>query len=220
MKERNAHKNVTIIGVGFILTTLSGLAFADTSTHYTPYNGNGSGDSNFGKSWYLDRHNVDCRSFNQGLSGFKLENNGSNYQYKFSCNSASGDISSANTQTSSSDDGNGNTVYLDRHAVDCNGRAIGNFQLIRSSGDQVAYRYSCGTQMLQNDWSMKYTDYNDDGGGNAVYLDRHNVDCGANGILSYFKLERDSQGSNYRYAYKCRAPKAEPTDQTETLYPP
>ena len=46
------------------------------------------------------------------------------------------------------------------------------------------------------------TGFNDEGGGNAVFLDRHNISCGANETLQQFKLGR-SGGGQYRYDYKC-----------------
>jgi hypothetical protein len=50
--------------------------------------------------------------------------------------------------------------------------------------------------------SNKDTGYNDEGSGNSVFLDRHNVDCGANSALSQFNLTRDGNGK-FRYNYQC-----------------
>ncbi|XP_063398874.1 uncharacterized protein LOC134683494 [Mytilus trossulus] len=49
----------------------------------------------------------------------------------------------------------------------------------------------------------KYTDWNDAGKGNTVYLDRHKVSCGGRGnVINMFKLER--AGANLiRYKYRC-----------------
>ena len=47
----------------------------------------------------------------------------------------------------------------------------------------------------------KFTPWNDEGSGNAVFLDRHNVDCGTD-FLSRFQLQR-SGGGQYRYNYRC-----------------
>ena len=41
------------------------------------------------------------------------------------------------------------------------------------------------------------------GNGNAVYLDRHNVDCGENSFLSSIKLENNSNKTEYQYVGKC-----------------
>jgi len=46
------------------------------------------------------------------------------------------------------------------------------------------------------------TGWNAEGGGNAIYLDRHDVRCGANEMLSQFHLQRNGGGS-YRYLYQC-----------------
>jgi hypothetical protein len=46
------------------------------------------------------------------------------------------------------------------------------------------------------------TPWNDEGGGNAVFLDRHNVACNDDEMLSRFKLNRNG-GGQYRYDYRC-----------------
>ncbi|MCJ8271175.1 MAG: Vps62-related protein, partial [Psychrosphaera sp.] len=175
-------------------------------TLYTPYNSDGGYDSNLGKTWYLDRHLLECRQSGQGLRGFGLQRNsqGTMYRYQYSCNSLPGNESNRPVQTTYNDDGNGNTIYLDRHTIDCGGYAIGDFQMIRPNGSQVAYKYTCGSKKLGEHFMDKYTRFSDDGDGNALYLDRHNVDCGSNGFVSKFKLERDASGEKIRYAYQCR----------------
>jgi hypothetical protein len=51
------------------------------------------------------------------------------------------------------------------------------------------------------------TPFNEEGGGNAVYLDRHNVACGPNETLGRFHLVRESgpkgPTGKYRYDYTC-----------------
>lgn len=62
------------------------------------------------------------------------------------------------------------------------------------------------------------TPYNDEGGGNAVYLDRHNVECSPNETINRFRLVRE-YGPNgptgrYRYDYYCcqnNVPQVSPT---------
>lgn len=46
------------------------------------------------------------------------------------------------------------------------------------------------------------TPFNDEGGGNAVYLDRHDVKCEPNELLGQFHLVREGKG-RYRYNYTC-----------------
>ena len=44
---------------------------------------------------------------------------------------------------------------------------------------------------------------NDDGNGNANYLDRHDVKCGANEAIRSFRLVRSGNGKRYQYVYDC-----------------
>ena len=46
------------------------------------------------------------------------------------------------------------------------------------------------------------TPFNDEGGGNAVYLDRHDLRCESNEMLGQFHLARNGAGQ-YRYDYTC-----------------
>jgi hypothetical protein len=46
------------------------------------------------------------------------------------------------------------------------------------------------------------TPWNDEGGGNAVFLDRHDVSCNQNEMLNRFHLQRSNRGT-YRYDYTC-----------------
>ena len=107
--------------------------------------------------------------------------------------------------TGYNDDGGGNAIYLDRHSLDCESNGISHFKLYRNPNNlsQYQYGYTCSTGGPKLGPSMaKNTGFNDDGGGNVVYLDRHNVDCGSDGVLSQFKLARNLP-SQYRYDYKC-----------------
>ena len=48
----------------------------------------------------------------------------------------------------------------------------------------------------------KETQFDDEGGGNVFYLDRHQLKCGESQAISQFRLERNG-GGKYRYAYTC-----------------
>ena len=54
---------------------------------------------------------------------------------------------------------------------------------------------------------IKHTQWDDEGGGNAVYLDRHNVECGPNETINRFRLVREANNKGptgkYRYDYYC-----------------
>ena len=46
---------------------------------------------------------------------------------------------------------------------------------------------------------------NDDGKGNMVNRDRHNVECNNGFYITSFKLQRNRAGNKYQYEYKCCA---------------
>jgi hypothetical protein len=46
------------------------------------------------------------------------------------------------------------------------------------------------------------TPWNDEGRGNAVFLDRHDVRCNSNELINRFRLVRNGRGQ-YRYDYTC-----------------
>jgi hypothetical protein len=48
------------------------------------------------------------------------------------------------------------------------------------------------------------TPWNDEGKGNAVFLDRHDVRCNSNELINRFRLVRSGRGQ-YRYDYTCCA---------------
>jgi hypothetical protein len=48
------------------------------------------------------------------------------------------------------------------------------------------------------------TPWNDEGRGNAVFLDRHDVRCNSNELINRFRLVRNGKG-RYRYDYTCCA---------------
>ena len=56
----------------------------------------------------------------------------------------------------------------------------------------------------------------DAGGGDPVFMDRLNVNCGTGKILSQFKYERDGD-SKQRYSVKCVEPSARPFLVCHTL---
>lgn len=71
-----------------------------------------------------------------------------------------------------------------------------------------------------------HTPFDEEGGGNAVYLDRQNVECGPNETMRRFRLVRESGPSGptgkYRYDYECcqsRAPQPPPPNPFQEAIP-
>ena len=103
--------------------------------------------------------------------------------------------------TPDNDWGGGNSIYLDRHRLNCGRGGIQRFQLKRPSGSKIDYKYTCVDGVNASQSGYKYTGSNDWGSGNMIYLDRHKVDCGKKPI-SDFQLKRPA-GNKIQYKYRC-----------------
>jgi hypothetical protein len=153
-----------------------------------------------GNSLYLDRHDVDCGD--DGLRQFRLGRpSATQINYSYMCKEG---IDSPGTDKNSgaNDWGEGNSVYLDRHNVDCGNKPIARFRLVRPADDKIQYDYRCSNKAATGSCRDVNTELNDEGEGNSVYLDRHDVKCNPDEVITQFKLNPDGQGK-FRYGYKC-----------------
>lgn len=107
-------------------------------------------------------------------------------------------------------DGGGNAIYLDRHKVMCPGSGVlVSFHLRRgrdSKDNLNQIEFSFISQPLPVDGKVveHQTKFNDDGGGNACYLDRHTLMAPDGHALKGFHMERvkdDVAGWQYRFVY-------------------
>jgi hypothetical protein len=109
-------------------------------------------------------------------------------------------------QTGWEDYGNGKTHYLDRQDVDCDGAPMTGFALqvdyLQGGGRKLAYAFTCLAGVGLHDTAEKTSAVEDDGGGNLIFLDRQNVDCGDDAAISQFHLVRDGDTKQH-YAYTC-----------------
>jgi hypothetical protein len=177
-----------------LLAAVSQFANATSYQQTTPANDDGQGNMLF-----LDRHHVYCG--NDALNALRLYRpTATQIAYDYSCtqmpNTASSDVF-----TPDNDDGGGNVIYLDRHTINCEGKALQSLHLLRPTSNTIYYNYRCGDKQLTN-VSDHFTPADEDGGGNAVYLDRQHVSCPTNQVLSYLRLERPTSNT-IRYHYKC-----------------
>ena len=157
-------------------------------------------DDGNGNLVFLDRHNVNCNG-GAGIAQFRLDRpTFGKMAYRYTCQNY-GDVNGSVYFTGNNNDGNGNVIFLDRHGVDCWGRAVQKFHLQRPNSSEITYRYRCGNQSLVN-ISDHYTTADSDGNGDALFLDRHDVSCPTGKMLTYFRLQRPSS-STIRYHYKC-----------------
>jgi len=101
--------------------------------------------------------------------------------------------------------GDGATHFLDRQDVDCRGAPMTGFVLQtegEGDGRRLAYAFTCLEAAGLDNAVGKSTPVQDNGDGNLIFLDRLNVDCGAEAALSQFHLVRDGDTQQH-YAYTC-----------------
>ena len=164
----------------------------------TPWNDEGGGNL-----IYLDRHDVACPD-KAGMTRFHLTRRGDNkYAQEYSCLAGSDFSDASNLTTPANDWGGGNTVYLDRHNVACpEGSVINQWRLLRPKDNQIHISYKCSKVPGLGSCENLSTPWNDEGRGNAVYLDRHDVKCPGNKMLTKHLLVRSGKGT-YRYDFTC-----------------
>jgi hypothetical protein len=82
---------------------------------------------------------------------------------------------------------------------------LNRFQFGTLPDNNSKYTYTCcdtGGSYEQTP-TYKQPDYKDGGGGNMDYLDKHNVDCGTDSVISQFALWKPLWGDKIGYAYGC-----------------
>jgi hypothetical protein len=154
---------------------------------------------------FLDKQNINCDK-NSVLNGFHLNRTYNNkWYYDLDCING-GDLDYNNSQlknTISNDDGAGNSMYLDRHYVDCgNNSVIKQFKLSRDGIDKYRYDYTCIPSNNPLSCREIQTGVTDGGSGNAINLDRQNIKCDQDEALNKFVLQNDGEGGIF-YKYTC-----------------
>jgi hypothetical protein len=153
-----------------------------------------------GNSIYIDRHPISCA--NNGLNQFNLTRpKPDQIQYKYTCLEGINAPANINKKTAANDWGGGNTIYLDRHNVDCGQNPISSFKLTRPSDKTIQYQYTCNSKKAKGDCRQANTGWNEESN-QSIYLDRHNVKCGNNEVITQFNLVRNGK-KKFRYDYKC-----------------
>lgn len=177
-----------------------------------------SNDWGVGNAIYLDRHDVTCGQ-NSVLNTFHLRRAQSGnappgtdahdqIYYDYTCLDGFRNTTSNQKETGANDWGGGNTIYLDRHEVNCDKKFLNRFKLKRPSENTIGYDYTCNSAEVDESTCRNVKiDPQEDGGGNSIYLDRQNVACGAGEAMTRFRLTRPS-GNTIAYDYTCCKPKA------------
>jgi hypothetical protein len=157
-----------------------------------------------GNSIYLDRHNVNCD--NKPINELHLFRPAADkIQWQYTCANGGNLGSSIAKSTPGSDWGGGNIDFLDRHDANCgDNNVMTQIHLSRPTPDQIQWQYSCApnTQSKKLNCRQVTTGANDDGGGNSIYLDRHDIKCNSNEAISRIHLKR-TDDHNYQFEYTC-----------------
>ncbi len=207
INDKNAKRElgIGIRDVQFVIDTFIQSHYANNKYYETIYDTDGDIEH---KNIYLANHDVRCNSPNV-LKQFKLNrqwiNNkpSGNINYEYICTDNLVDNNkNRKISTNLENDGMGNTIYLDRHHLKCKeNEALGRFQL-KTNASNIKYDYECRNVGL-TDLTEHHTKFENDGNGQNIYLDRHNVKCPDNKVLNSFQLKRNTNGDKYRYDYTC-----------------
>jgi hypothetical protein len=173
--------------------------FGNPTANATPWN-----DEGYGNSAYLDRHDINCNG--KALNGLHLVRKGDgNFHYEYTCE-ANGDLNpSVDRETPWNDYGGGNTIYMDRHALDCGTGNVLTQLRLGAANNQIQYKYKCAPAKKTLTCRDLSTPLNDDGGGNTIYMDRHVPACGPNEAMSKLRYARGPDGRTGQYQYTCCA---------------
>jgi predicted nucleic acid-binding Zn-ribbon protein len=165
------------------------------------YNTNADEDGG-GNVVYLDRQHVNCGD--DALTRFQLTRpSATTISYRVHCMEGVDSGKSDWKYTNADEDGGGNMVYLDRQKVDCGDTPITDFLLRRPTNNTINYAFKCSNLPHNGNCRELVTPHDEDGGGNTVYLDRQNVECGEGEAMTSFRLTRNATGDRVNYTYTC-----------------
>ena len=176
------------------------------SWKYTPWNDAGGGDM-----VYLDRHRLSCGGNGHVITEVHLARSGGNIRFEYRCCTLNSIVCTNYYKDNPfTDDGNGNSVFLDQQIVSCGDHGyLNNYGLLRNGDhDHVRYTYLCcylnhERHRRRTSCYTAYTGFTEDGDGETFYFDRQRVKCNAGYFLTYFRLQRKSDHYYWRYQFRC-----------------
>ena len=164
----------------------------------------GCNDQGGGNTIYFDRHVLEC-SPGSALANFHYatyECTSGNARFEYGCSPVAPTTTTANSYSNvCTDQGAGDTVFLDRQNVQCpTDMALTRVHLNPCSSSQLRYDYKC-IPLVGTVTSLS-TSCNDKGAGHTIFLDRHPVTCPSGSVLTGFHLQ-PCDASNIRYDFNC-----------------
>lgn len=86
--------------------------------------------------------------------------------------------------------------------MDCGSSPINRFRL-KTPGSSIKYSFNCAENGNLENPQEKVTDWEDDGDGNLVFLDRLKVQCDDDSFVTKFHYARNGKNDKARYEYSC-----------------
>ncbi len=141
---------------------------------------------------------------NGALNSIKYNRlSGNTFQYGYNCSSDWDNTDKTSCKSTVFQLNRNNQAFaLGDHSLICdNGSVMTGFQM-EANADAIRYNYKCAPQTKPLTCRRRSTPPNDSGQGDMVYLDRHNIQCGEDEVLSFLKLVNDSS-DKYHFEYSC-----------------
>jgi len=181
------------------------------SSHSTGWNDGGSRRRNYGRTYYLDRHSVECGT-TKVMRQWKLQRSGSKVRINYQCCEVPGGVERIHPKkTTSTHGGDEHSLegLVKLGAVDCGNNLLQQWKVQRKP---FSIGYWCAKPKFASvsGLSMTHGPVQDDGPGpgGLVYLDRQNVACpNARPYLSKWDIWRtdEDEDAHIKMVYGCRS---------------
>lgn len=161
-----------------------------------------------GSTIALTKHNIDCG--NNVINQMKLTRKDNKFpgeiHYDYTCSTSNNDIgNNINKNTDFKWEGDmkspfySETSRLTEHNIDCGNKGVLTSMQLESKDGKMRYNYNCKYANKELKCRDVSTPINAYGNGNVIFLDRHDVRCNNNEVLSQVKLINDPNGIGYTY---------------------
>lgn len=99
-------------------------------------------------------------------------------------------------------------MHIDRHHVKCSSDNAISMLRLQKSGPNIRYQYNCCSKKIPGcTLKRKFTKFSSNGGGKLNIFNKHKLNCGPDGYISQFNIERNQPRNQFRYEYYCCIPR-------------
>ena len=196
------------------LTNIGQLVIANSKTIYwtnAKFSNLTSKDTGFndgggGNIIYLDRHTLDCSG--GLLNEMVYVRSGNNFRYNYNCLNVGSEFGKTISTKSTPSLPEGDTTNLKDHNIDCGDSILSKIHYLRDTGGKFHYDYSCvNIPGMKLNKKILNTPKQTAGANESYYLDRHDVKCDTDEVLTQMQLNYDSNTRQYNYQYTCAKPR-------------